>query len=132
MTRFISFLCGFGICATVGCMAGSFAGLFFGGMLLGAPGHHIALSTSVVIGACLGLLAWTVILWILSVVGHYVIGDVVLPALLTCLLVSVVTVLVVDLSRLPAPSMLIGWIIGFTIGAALCRFCIVASPRRTG
>lgn len=129
--RLIVYLGKFGICATVGGMAGGITGLILGAMLRPLSAHHVPLSVAAITGALIGVVAWIVILWILTVIGHFVFGDVALPALFTSLLVSIIVALVVDALDGPSISMLLGWFIGFVIGALLCELCGIATARRT-
>jgi len=130
MTRVINWLGRFGICATVGGMAGAITGLILGAMLSILTSGHIPLSVAVMTGAILGILAWIFVLWIFTAVGHYIFGDIALPALFTCLLVSIVVALVINALGGLSISTLLGWIIGFVIGAVLCRFCGIPIVRR--
>jgi hypothetical protein len=130
MTRFAVWLGSFGICATVGGMAGALTGLIFGAMLKVLPIGHIPLSAAAFTGALLGVVAWIFVLWVFTTVGRYVFGDIAVPALFTSVLVSIIVALAVDVLGSLSLSMLLGWIIGFAIGAALCRLCGIAMVRR--
>jgi hypothetical protein len=125
--RLNAFLARLGICAAVGCMAGSFVGLFFAGLLLALPRHSIALGVAAILGACLGIVGWILIVLVLHFVAHYLLVDVLLPALGTTLVVSVLTALIVNAVDIPALSIILGWLIGLAVGAALCRLCTAIS-----
>lgn len=116
-------LSGAGICAITGALAGSFTGTVFGLSLIVAPGYRVSAGQASWVGAALGLIAWIVILWLLLVMGHYLLNSVLVPSLVTCLVVSVVTTWVVNLVHQPGFGPLIGWIVGFLLGRLFCLTC---------
>ncbi len=120
---FIIWLARSGICTIVGIIAGSFTGLLFGPLLLGAPKHQIPVYLAAGLGLILGLLSWLLVLWMLGVMTDYIVGDVALPVLLNCLLASTLTALWVNFLHRPYLAMPLGWIIGFAVGRLLCVIC---------
>jgi hypothetical protein len=102
-----------GICALTGSLAGSIAGMICGLALLAVPSHTIPFQQALQIGIVLGIVVWLIVLFLLLAFGRYSAGAVLWPSLFTCLLVSIVTVLIVNALHQTYLGMLLGWIIGF-------------------
>jgi hypothetical protein len=112
-----------GICAATGSIAGSMAGLLFGLSLLPVPVHTIPFRHAVIIGAILGIIAWAFVLFLLLAFEKYSPRAILLPSFVTSFLAGILTVLVVNAIHRTFLGMLLGWIIGFLVGRALCQLC---------
>lgn len=112
-----------GLCAMSGAIVGSQAGYFVGIVLL-----HLAPTTPTaqqlgVAGLILALMGWLVVLLLIGTWLGYGVRRIALPALLNALLVSFITVLLVNGLGLPGWGMLLGFLVGIVIGSLLCKWC---------
>lgn len=118
-----------GICAVSGAISGAFVGGLFG--LFEVVSGNPTLTPSLLLGIAIGLalVSWAVVLVIVGVFGNYGAIAIAGQSLITCGITGILTVLLVYATRAGLVGMLLGWIIGFLIGKALCAWCY-ASQRR--
>lgn len=125
MNRLAFLLSRFGPCALCGSIAGAGTGLVFGltESAIPAGSGPLPLRSVVAVGLLLGLLAYLGILLFIGILGNYGVRALLFPALGTCLLTALVTVLVVN--RLDAGyfGALLGWLLGLMVGRLLCHAC---------
>lgn len=129
LSRLVQWVSNSGICAVAGSIAGGIAGLMFGLSMLAFPSHTLTLRQALLIGAILGIVAWLAVLFLLLAFGRYSARTVLWRSFVTCVLASIFTVLVINALHLTLLGMLVGWIIGFLIGRALCTLCQVRAVR---
>jgi hypothetical protein len=130
MSKLMQFISTAGICAVTGSIAGAIVGGLYG--LVDFASGNAPMPPAVLFELAIGLslAAWVAVLFIVGVLGNY--GAIVIAgqALVTCLLTGLVTVYLIHAAHAGLFGMLLGWIIGFLIGKALCAMCAV-TPRRT-
>ncbi len=112
-----------GPCALCGSIAGGGAGFVFGLTQFGLPTAPIPTHAAIAVGILLGFLAYLGILLFIGVLGNFGVRALLLPALITCLLAGLVTVVVVNRLDAQLFSTLIGWILGAIVGRLLCYSC---------
>jgi hypothetical protein len=125
------FIASAGICAVSGAIAGAFVGGVFGLVRFVSP--HVPIPLAVLLGVAfaLSLLAWLVVLTIVGVFGNYGVRAIAGRALVTTGITGILTVMLANAAHAGLGGMLLGWVIGFLIGRALCAAC-AASERRAG
>lgn len=130
MNRLYSLVSTAGICAASGAIAGAFVGGLFG--LFEVMSGNPPLPHSLLLGIAIGLsfVSWVIVLVIVGVFGNYGAIAIAGQSLVTCGITGVLTVLLVYATHAGLVGMLLGWIIGFVLGKALCAWCY-ASQRRT-
>ncbi len=121
-----------GVCAVAGSIAGSFTGMIIGLALMAAPSHALPVGKALVVGVMLGIISWFLVLLFLIVFGRYLLRDIVWQSFVTCLLAGIFTVLIVNALRQPYLGMIVGWLVGFLIGKALCAACNSQAVRSEG
>ena len=120
-----------GICAVSGAIAGSFVGGVFG--LAEYVTASLSLPSVVLLGIALGLslIAWLVVLTIVGVFGNYGVRAIASRAFVTTCITGILTVFLVYATHAGLAGLLLGWVIGFLVGRALCAYC-AATARRAG
>ena len=112
-----------GVCAVTGAIAGAFVGGLFGLVEFVAANPPMPRPALIAIAIGLSLVAWLVVLVIVGVFGNYGVFAIAGQSLVTCGLTGILTVLLVHATRAGLFGMLLGWIIGFLVGKALCMLC---------
>jgi hypothetical protein len=125
------FIASAGICAVSGAIAGAFVGGVFGLVRFVSPQVQIPLAVLLVVAITLSLLAWLVVLTIVGVFGNYGVRAIAGRALVTTGISGILTVLLANAMHAGLAGMLLGWVIGFLVGRALCAAC-GAAARRAG
>ena len=123
MNTLSQFISKAGVCAVSGTIAGAFAGGLFG--LFEFVAQNQAMPRPVLIGFAIGLsvLAWIVVLTIVGVFGNYGVIAIARQTLVTSGITGLLTVFLVYATRADRFGILLGWIIGFLVGKALCKLC---------
>ena|SRR5512140_3674070 len=129
MSSLYRFIATAGICAVAGAIAGAFVGGVFGLVEYAAPGVVFPGTVLLAVAVGLSLLAWFGILVIVGVFGNYGALAIARQSLVTAVITGILTVLLVHATHAGLAGMLLGWIVGFLVGKALCRLC-AASERR--
>jgi hypothetical protein len=119
-----------GICALCGSIAGSFTGFVFGLAHAASPMFDPTVKQAVIVGMALGLLAWVGILFFIGVLADYGVWQIFWQTFVNSELTSIITVLVIRAVHAKSAGMLIGWVIGFLVGRALCAACKAVFLRR--
>jgi hypothetical protein len=121
--RLIQLISTAGVCAVTGSIAGALVGGLYG--LFAFVSGNMPLTASSIIETAIGLslLAWVAVLLIVGVLGDYGAVAIAGQALVTCVLTGVATVELIHALHAGLFGMLLGWIVGFLIGKALCAFC---------
>ena len=124
--RYIS---GAGICAVSGAIAGAFVGGVFG--LVEFVTANPPLPGAVLLGVAIGLslLGWLLVLLIVGGFGNYGVLAIANQSLVTTGLTGIITVLLIYTIHAGLFGMLLGWIIGFLVGRALCALCPIPDRR---
>jgi hypothetical protein len=130
MSRLYQFISTAGICAVSGTIAGAFVGGLFG--LVQFVAANPPMPPSVLIGIAIGLslVAWIVVLVIVGVFGNYGAIAIARQSFVTSSITGILTVFFVHATRSGLFGMLLGWIIGFLVGKALCAWCSASQRRR--
>lgn len=110
------------LCAVTGALSGGIAGSFFG-LFQAASAAALTSHEVIQMGILLALIAWACILVIIGLWLHFGVRAIALPALLTAVLVSIVTVAIANRVHIPFLAVWIGLLVGTIIGALLCRLC---------
>jgi len=129
MSTLYKFMSKAGVCAVSGTIAGAFAGGLFG--LVEFVAQNQPMPSLVLIGFAIGLsvLAWLVVLTIVGVFGNYGVIAIARQSLVTSGITGLLTVFLVYATRAGLFGMLLGWIIGFLVGKALCTMCGASQGR---
>jgi phosphoglycerol transferase MdoB-like AlkP superfamily enzyme len=112
----------FGICATVGFIAGNIAGFFLLLLFLAQGGTALILTSNQALQIALILTLFDVIvlLFFLVALSRYKFSSVLLPALINCLLTCLITTLLVSSFNLWQWSIIVGMLVGLIIGRLFC------------
>ena len=129
MSRLYRFISTAGICAVSGAIAGAFVGGLFGLVAFMAANPPIPRTVLIEIAIGLSLVAWVVVLVVVGVFGNYGALTIAGQSFVTSVITGIITVLLVYATRAGLSGMLLGWVIGFLVGKALCAWCY-ASQRR--
>jgi hypothetical protein len=129
MNQLYGFISRSGICAVSGAIAGAIVGGLFG--LIQLATSYPTLPRAVFLGAVLGLVlfAWLIVLLVVGVFGNYGVGAIARQSLVTSSVTGIITVIVIQTTRVALAGMLLGWLVGFGVGKLLCRMCIDAERR---
>jgi hypothetical protein len=114
---------GLGLCAMAGAIVGSLAGYFFGIVLLHVAPIGPTPQERGVAALVLAVFGWINVLVLIGWWLGYGIKNIALPALINAVLVSFLTVFIVNALGLPGWGMLLGFIIGIVVGTLLCQWC---------
>jgi MFS-type transporter involved in bile tolerance (Atg22 family) len=110
-----------GVCANIGILTGSIAGLSLTGLLL-LKGTLTLSNTDVVwIALILTGFTWLIALFLLCAMARLTFRSVALPSLVNTILVCFATVIVAKALNAYANAWIIGIVLGFLIGMLLCR-----------
>ncbi|MDZ7968764.1 MAG: hypothetical protein RM368_28065 [Nostoc sp. DedSLP03] len=112
----------FGICATVGFVAGNIAGFFLLLLFLAQGGTALILTSNQALQTVLILTLFDVIVLIFFLVAlsRYKFSSVLLPTIINCLLTCSVTTFLVSSLSLWLWSIIVGMLVGLIIGRLLC------------
>jgi len=123
MTRLYQFISTAGICAVSGAIAGAFVGGLFGSVAFMAANPTIPASLLIKIAIALSLVAWIFVLVIVGVFGNYGVLTIAGQSFVTSVITGIVTVLLAYATHAGLFGMLLGWVVGFLVGKALCALC---------
>jgi hypothetical protein len=129
MKKLIQLISTAGICAVTGSIAGAIVGGLFGLVEFVSENAPMTLATILVMAMILSLAAWVAVLFIVGVFGHYGAVAIAGQALFTCLFTGLATVLLIHAAKAGLFGMLLGWVLGFLIGRALCAVCGLTEKR---
>ncbi len=111
------------ICALAGGFCGGVAGALLGLYQAADPAFRLSGPEVWQMGLLLALVAWIGVLVVIGLWLHYGLRATALPALVTAVIVSIITVAIANKVHVPPLTVWIGLIVGTLIGAALCAFC---------
>ena len=131
MSRLYRFVAASGICAVSGAIAGAFAGGLFGLVEFVTPNPAFPPALLLAVAFGLSLIAWLGILVIVGVLGNYGVMAIARQSLVTTGITGILTVLLVHATDAGLAGRLLGWLIGFLVGKALCQLCTVSERRAT-
>ena len=120
------------LCAVTGAIAGGSAGLVLGLVQTQTPMIVLLPSQVVQVGLLLGVVAWFGLLMVVGVWLHYGIATIALPALVTSVLSSLLTIFVANQVLIPLLAVWIGLVVGTLVGLMLCRLCTSFQERMGG
>jgi hypothetical protein len=120
MRSLMALLSKLGICAHTGALDGVITGFMCAAVeIVRAPGV-LPWRIAFALALFLGLVGWSAALLFIGLVGRYGVWRMMVPALMTCLIVSLLTVLIAFTLGLALLDPLIGWLIGLTVGEVFC------------
>jgi hypothetical protein len=123
MSAFTRWLALLGPCVLVGIFAGAVVGFIFELLRLSPSGHMLSVAAALRTGIWLGVFAWLAALLFFGALAGLGIGQIALPALVTCLATSIVTVLIDNVIAFSVFFVFVGIAAGYLIGRALCAAC---------
>lgn len=129
MSNLYRFISTSGICAVSGAIAGAFVGGVFGLIEFVAANPTMPRPLLIDIAIGLSLVAWLIVLAVVGVFGNYGAVAIAGQSLVTTVITGFFTVFLIYAAHAGLAGMLLGWIIGFLIGKALCRACDVPQRR---
>lgn len=111
-----------GLCATVGLIAGFFAGFFLLLLFLGQGAIALTLTLNQVwqVAFMLALFDVVVLLFFLVALSRYKFSSVLFPTTINCLLTCAITTVLVNSLNLWLWAIVVGMLVGLMIGRLLC------------
>ena len=119
-----------GVCATIGFITGGLSGLVLTIYSMDlTPAPVLTVKEILQVGLLLAAATAGLLLFYLYVLCRYTFISVFMPVVLNCLLTCLITVWLVDVTRLWGWAFFVGVVVGLLVGRLLCIICRFAAYR---